>query len=274
MVIGIVAVLVAALVPAVVAARASAQRVQCGTNLRSLGQFVYLFAQDHKGRLPEAQNTPASGGGSIVPTWMYTKDYFALVDDYGANQRLFICPASRTADVGPSAFPYGEGSELEARTSLDLLPVDPKPVADGDPDLSIYWMGTDYQWMGRNVQETLAPGGTNPDGAPFEVTTLTRRTHTGTPVDTNPPIMADTVAYTTPGQNPVGIPPGYSFTHGRHWSIPQFDPTPSDQPWSRGTASAQVGDVRMNVLYRDGHVECKPPDRTAWFRVGTSYYFR
>jgi hypothetical protein len=195
---------------------------------------------------------------------MYTKDYFVLVDQYGASQKLFICPSSTTES--PSAFTYGEQSELAARASVDTLPDNPRTVAEGEEDLSVYWVGTDYQWMGRNIQEVTPAGGPEPDGAPFEVTKLTRNTQTGTPIDLNPPLMADTVMYRTAGQ--------YQFTHGNRWRIPSFDTTNSVQPWFRGTASAQLGDIRMNVLYRDGHVDTKLPDLHAYFNIGNAYYFR
>lgn len=258
--------LIALLLPAISAARQSVNRVKCASNLRSIGQIVYLFSEDHNGRVPESQDTPFSGAGGQVPTWMYTKDYFALVDDYGANQRLFICPSSPLAQIGPSGFPYGEGSELAARSSSDGLPDNPRTVQAGDPDLTLYWMGIDYVWMGRNVQETLSPGGGNPNGAPFEITLLSRDTFTNTSVDNNPPLMADIAYYSTNGQ--------YRFTHGKNWQIPSFDPTPSLSPWYSGTARSHLGDVRINVLYRDGHVELKSPDPHAWFRAFNQFYFR
>jgi prepilin-type N-terminal cleavage/methylation domain-containing protein len=255
-VIGIIALLLALLLPALATARESANRIKCASNLRQLGQFVYLFAHDYNGRVPEAQDTPYSGAGSWNPTWMYTKDYFVLVDNYGANQNLFICPSSPLAEQGPSGFPYGEGLEFTARVSADSLPLNPKTVAEGERDLTIYWVGTSYLWMGRNIQETKPPGGNRPGGAPFEVTLLARNTTTGTPIDLNPPLMADTASYQSNGT--------YNYTHGKRWSIPSFDPTSSLFPWSMGTASAQLGSVRINVLYRDGHVDCKVPDRSAY----------
>ena len=264
--IGIIALLIAMLLPALSKARESANRVRCCSNLRSVGQFIYLFAHDHKGRVPEGQDTPSTGFGSYIPTWMYTKDYFVLVDNYGANQKLFICPSSALAEKGPPGLPYGEGTELAARASLDTLPDNPKTVAEGEVDLTEYWVGTSYQWMGRNIQETLAPGGRNPNGAPFEVTKLSTNTSTGSAVDINPPLMADTIVYHLNGQ--------YEFTHGTKWRIPSFDTATSLYPWYCGTASAHVGDVRINVLYRDGHVDCKTPDLRSYFNTDYSYYFR
>src|SRR5260221_7198449 len=165
-VIGIIALLMALLLPIVGKARESANRVKCASNLRSLGQFIVLFANDHGGRVPQGHDTPWSGVGGWDPTWMYTKDYFVLVDDYGANQRLFICPSSPLANVGPKGFLYGEGSEFSARKEVDDLPANPRKVQDGDPDLTEYWVEFDYQYMGRNAQASLAPFGANPDGAP------------------------------------------------------------------------------------------------------------
>jgi prepilin-type N-terminal cleavage/methylation domain-containing protein len=266
-VIGIIAALVGILLPVATKARESSMRLACAANLHQLGEFIMIFAGDHNGRVPEGQDTPQMTAGSKSTTWMYTKDYFVLVDYYKADQRLFICPFTPLAQTGPSGFPYGEGNELNARADLDDLPDNPVPVSQGDPDLFIYWVGTDYQYMGRNIQETLLPGENQDDGAPFEVTKLDRNTHTGTSIDTNPPLMADRCTY---------LPnTGYLFNHGRSWNIPSFDPTPSTYPWYTGTASAHFGDVRVNVLYRDGHVEDKVPDLHAYHSyLNLSYSFR
>ena len=268
-VIGIIALLMAMILPTIVSVRESANRIKCASNLRTLGQIIVIFAHNHQDRVPESHNTPRAGMGGLQTDWMYTKDYFVMVDDYGADQRLFICPSSPRADVGPSAFSYGEGSELTARRSLDTLPDNPRRIDQGEKDLSRFWMEFDYQYMGRNIQETLAPGGTDPDGAPFEVTKLSRNTHTGTPDDANPPLMADEAFY-EPGT-------GYHYTHGHQWTIPSFDPTISLSPWYTGTASEHRGDVKINVLYRDGHVTLKSPDLHSFGKGGYSgqrYFFR
>ena len=269
-VIGIIGILLAILLPVIANAREAANRVKCAANLRSLGQFVTIFAQRHNGRVPQNQNTPRSGMSGVEINWMYTKDYFVLVDDYGADQRLFICPSSQTASSGPSSFLYGEGSELLARISLDTLPDNPRRIEDGEMDLTRYWMEFDYSYMGRNIQAALPPAGNDPaEGAPFEVTKLTRNTRTGTADDVNPPLFCDMVYY-EPGR-------GTFFTHGRRWKIPSFDATPSTSPWYVGTASEHVGDVKINVLYRDGHVALKSPDLRSFCSgggFGRRYYFR
>src|SRR5262245_26599211 len=51
-VIGIIAILIGVLLPTLGRARMSAKSVQCLSNLRSIGQGVFLYATMHKGVLP------------------------------------------------------------------------------------------------------------------------------------------------------------------------------------------------------------------------------
>src|SRR5262245_49620877 len=65
-VIGIIALLVAILLPALNAARRQANTVKCLANLRSLGQAYLLYANDNKDAFPVVrQDTPDDG---ITPT--------------------------------------------------------------------------------------------------------------------------------------------------------------------------------------------------------------
>jgi prepilin-type N-terminal cleavage/methylation domain-containing protein len=271
-VIGIIALLMAMLLPALNQAREASNRIKCADNLRELGQGCFQFAADYKGRLPEAQDTPAATAGGWDARWMYTKDYFVLVDRYHMDQRLFICPSSPLADVGPTGFLYGDTNELTARSDAEDLPDNPRPFQTGDADLSEYWVQIDYQWMGRNIQELNPPGGDPADGAPFEMTKLSQKTHTGTTDDIDPPLASDQAWY----QPSTGT----HFVHGRRWVISSFDTTATVNPWSCGTANAQVGDVRINVLHQDGHVEMKFPGRHAYQVYPTAplpttrYFFR
>jgi prepilin-type processing-associated H-X9-DG protein/prepilin-type N-terminal cleavage/methylation domain-containing protein len=51
-VIGIIALLIAILMPGLAAARRHAQTIQCGANLRSIGQAMQQYANEYKGRIP------------------------------------------------------------------------------------------------------------------------------------------------------------------------------------------------------------------------------
>src|SRR5687768_13784070 len=51
-VIGIIALLISILMPALSAARAQANQLSCSANLRSIGQIAHMYAGDNKGMIP------------------------------------------------------------------------------------------------------------------------------------------------------------------------------------------------------------------------------
>ena len=80
-VIAIIGVLVALLLPAVQAARASARAASCKNNLRQIGLGMLRFCDDHKGQFPEWHH---AGPGR---SWIYTiSSYLEQVDE------IRLCP--------------------------------------------------------------------------------------------------------------------------------------------------------------------------------------
>jgi prepilin-type N-terminal cleavage/methylation domain-containing protein/prepilin-type processing-associated H-X9-DG protein len=59
-VIGIIALLIAILLPSLSSARAQALRLKCSSNLRSLGQVIHMYANENKGFIPRdySHNNP------------------------------------------------------------------------------------------------------------------------------------------------------------------------------------------------------------------------
>ena len=51
-VIGIIAILISILLPALTTAREKAKRVQCANNIRTIGQATMLYANQNKGKVP------------------------------------------------------------------------------------------------------------------------------------------------------------------------------------------------------------------------------
>ena len=51
-VIGIIALLISILMPALAGARSQANQLKCGSNLRTIGQTMHMYAGDHKGMIP------------------------------------------------------------------------------------------------------------------------------------------------------------------------------------------------------------------------------
>lgn len=95
-VIGIIALLVSMLLPALNKARESAWQTACLSNLRSLGQSMMMYSNDHRGESPQVQIGPD-------PTWMF--QLWAYVSSSPApgyksykplenwNKTIFNCPS-------------------------------------------------------------------------------------------------------------------------------------------------------------------------------------
>ncbi len=100
-VIGIIALLISILLPALNKARDSARKIVCASNLRTVGQMCHLYAKDDpRGYLPESFISTTSGNaphpvryrafgtgnsGQLVP---------ALYDKYVKDGRIFYCPSA------------------------------------------------------------------------------------------------------------------------------------------------------------------------------------
>src|SRR6201996_4664465 len=61
-VIGIIALLIAMLMPALARARDDAKTLQCATQLRQIGQALYEYATVHQGELPSWSGWQVAGG--------------------------------------------------------------------------------------------------------------------------------------------------------------------------------------------------------------------
>jgi len=93
-VIGIIALLIAILMPALSRAREQTQRVSCLSNLRQLGTAMMMYVQDNKGRFP------AAGVGVMDEDWIYwhagrNRDEAPLVRYHGGKfiEKLYRCPS-------------------------------------------------------------------------------------------------------------------------------------------------------------------------------------
>lgn len=91
-VIAIIAILASILFPAFAAARQSAQRTSCASNLRQIGTAMAQYTQDNNELYPSID---ASGTPTPLPI---------LLQPYAGDKRLFICPTGEWT-IGPSSTP-------------------------------------------------------------------------------------------------------------------------------------------------------------------------
>ena len=91
-VIGIIALLVAILLPVLHRARIQTVEVQCGTNVRTLTQATLAYSVDNKGWLPPLSSGGSTGGRPYFITFEW-RDY--LVDRLGLRRDNFYSPSNQ-----------------------------------------------------------------------------------------------------------------------------------------------------------------------------------
>ena len=91
-VIGIIAVLVALLFPVFSKAREQANRTKCLSNLRTIGQAAFVYANNNHDRLPNG-NDPNSWDDPVAANWVM-KNFADEVSD----ARVFHCPSDKDED--------------------------------------------------------------------------------------------------------------------------------------------------------------------------------
>jgi prepilin-type N-terminal cleavage/methylation domain-containing protein/prepilin-type processing-associated H-X9-DG protein len=127
-VIGIIAILLAILLPAIEKAQAKARGIQCLNNLRQLGLGWQMYADDSLGVLVPNWGSGIAGMDATCPSWAagvmdYTssshntnidylvhpgvgdRPYGALLGPYTRNYKLYRCPADRSwVDINGERF--------------------------------------------------------------------------------------------------------------------------------------------------------------------------
>ena len=93
-VIGIIALLISILLPALNKARSKAKLTQCMSNLRVIGQATVNYSVQNKGRLP------AGGASSELWLWDLSLETIALLNKAGTNKQIFSCPNGRYTELG------------------------------------------------------------------------------------------------------------------------------------------------------------------------------
>jgi prepilin-type N-terminal cleavage/methylation domain-containing protein/prepilin-type processing-associated H-X9-DG protein len=106
-VIGIIALLLSVLMPALTKARASARDVQCLSNLHQLGAGFQVYANLNKGWWPKPCGTSANPNKFWSADWIYPIIYDnakpARTNEIWVQGTVFECPAAAMFDLPPSS---------------------------------------------------------------------------------------------------------------------------------------------------------------------------
>jgi prepilin-type N-terminal cleavage/methylation domain-containing protein/prepilin-type processing-associated H-X9-DG protein len=147
-VIGIIALLISMLLPALNKAREAARKVACASNMRQIGQAMRMYGGDNKGWLPPGWDDVAyTMPGHVFGNYVSSYDGLVLLlprpwnNGYSGNPQgylpttdVFFCPSDtwHSADNRPS-FPYDGGTFRDWST---------EPGVSGSPNYCSY-----YYWF-------------------------------------------------------------------------------------------------------------------------------
>jgi prepilin-type processing-associated H-X9-DG protein len=142
-VIGIIALLIAILLPALNAARRQANTTKCMANLRSIGQALLLYAQDHRDYIPvvahrydsDADNIPTPVGtwelrwpDRLAPYVAKAKNIaYDNLEEMRSNSVIWGCPEWGKQEEGPTDF----ASKVRVGYGMSMYP-DPTYFRDND----------------------------------------------------------------------------------------------------------------------------------------------
>jgi prepilin-type N-terminal cleavage/methylation domain-containing protein len=105
-VIGIIALLVAFLMPALRRVRLAAERAACLSNISQIGKSLFIYVSDHKGYLPPATNTVFNYGdpdatGTLIGAPNGGPSFLsAALGTTSSTAHSFYCPTSDQTEIG------------------------------------------------------------------------------------------------------------------------------------------------------------------------------
>ena len=224
-VIGVIALLISLLLPALKGAREQALRIQCGNNLRSFGQAVTMYTNQNKGKVPMHH------GGS---NWLWdipydTRDWF--VEVAGIPREMFYCPSYRHETDGQWDFCGPPGST---------------------PD---NFMIAGFYWLGKR------PGYKGPGGKGFVPNTMTNMGFRNPQEDRWVERLTDKTPRSAPAELVLMSDITISREDSTEWRNDNFLNVWGGYHSGHGTTHRNDRrPIGGNVLFLDGHVIWRPFD--------------
>jgi prepilin-type N-terminal cleavage/methylation domain-containing protein len=167
-VIGIIALLISILMPALSGARRGAEKVKCSSNLRQIGQGLLLYANDNRGLYPRtvASNTGNftcfTGAAAVDPFGTggpnpndVSAALFLLVRTADLNPEVLVCPSSNQEKDTLNNQPANKRSNFTSEKNLSY--------SFANPYVTDTAIGLGYKLNG-NVAADFAIAGDRNDG--------------------------------------------------------------------------------------------------------------
>ncbi len=126
-VIAIIAILASMLLPSLSKAREAAKKSSCASQIKQLGQYFFLYADDYEENLPFCIGTKWSQ--AYANYWVdgsFAKAYIGYTSERKEDS-LYACPSHLTKETNPYAFlGYGYNYYIGYQTSANSLRVHPR----------------------------------------------------------------------------------------------------------------------------------------------------
>jgi prepilin-type processing-associated H-X9-DG protein len=269
-VIGIIALLISILLPALGKARRQANNVKCAANLHDIGLAFFAYAADNRGSLPQYFASPANAalhaaqpnvgnpGYTNQGIWMWdievgTRD--ALVK-YGASEQNLYCPTNDHISSGDLNQLWDFGVQLNGVPVSTL----PKPVAPntqattGFGVMGYVFLTARPEYVPQNMGTGTYPYNTTYDPVghwDYQATLRPRNTQalhfplTRPNVASDTEIVADAIMSTSASASPAN-PYNFGGVQGG-----ATGPMNSSHLYSKVPEGS-------NILFLDGHVDFRP----------------
>jgi len=142
-VVGIIALLLGLMLPAVQAMRRSADQAHCASNLRQIGLAIQMYRENHHGQFPIAARVP-----SVTPD---LPSLVQVLEKYTEGSAIFRCPADMKYYL-TEGLSYEYSSEFRSGVTLEYL------QAKGRSSTRI-WMLHDFDAVHSNTRNFLYADG-------------------------------------------------------------------------------------------------------------------